>query len=226
MPHSQVSVKQQLKALEFNEWLKAFESFLKVNRSAWKTLQLMVESEEAFARVAQVPWRDDCRGRVLRKVHSLTSPGFDYEKTRKNNAETRRLLKSVLPQLKSLASHVQRTGTNVVLDDGFGLYDLSDLLKASESVQHALGMLSRPYTRAPKAINQCLPLLMELDSIVPESQALAIARLAMKAHGYRDGDLDCLSEDKVRAGHLRKRKAAHLEKGAVLIGLSTKKRNK
>ena len=61
--------------------------------------------------------------------------------------------------------------------------------------------LARPYGRSADVLSHCVVFLSELSQDeVPESDALALARLLMKAHGFPEDELKVLSQKSRKAG--------------------------
>jgi hypothetical protein len=202
--------------VKFEVWRRRLESDLKVETNAWKGLKKWISIEEESAKKYQQSWAVDgrgVRGHVLESLYKNTGPFPDDKKARNNRACTMNLLKNLIPLLDDLTEHLQRTGVVVESDGGVELdfsKDLQIYYKAANSARYSLALLKArgPESLRRDAVDQCLWFLTTIARTIPESQAYALAQLALKAHGYRLIDLADLNNAKIRAGKVRRRKAA------------------
>jgi hypothetical protein len=126
-------------------------------------------------------------------------------------------------RIDSLNGHIGRRG---IFSASLGLpVDASELVKSLDSAEKAarkiLALIDHPYTPRPKIIDQCLPLLLSrgfcCTPMLTEKQNCALARLAMKAHGYDDNELAALNEIR-RNGTPRKHADAYRRRALAITG--------
>jgi hypothetical protein len=204
----------------FPEWRKRFDSMLRVGTAAWKAFRTLLEQEQQ----SRVKWQlqlEDLRGQVLDSIYKETSPlpAFD-ENALKDLAHTQKALKDLVTQLNSVIGKIRTTGVVVVSYGGVRLdfsADLEIYQRAANSARYSLQMLEArgPESLRRDAVDQGLSFLLSLEGLVPESEANALAKLALKAHGHHESDLTDL--DDVRSGKVRKRKDALRERYAKAL---------
>jgi len=196
--------------VSFQEWRRTFESSLRVGTPGWKAFRELLHQEEQSREKLHLPRLDDMRGHVLKKICEETSPRPPQDK---NAPVLAKALKKVIAQLGVLIATIAKAGGKVETDGGLSL-DLSTDLhlfhKARNSATATLELLEAkgPESLRRDAPDQSLWFLSMLDGLVPESQANALAQLALEAHGYPDVELTDLAADNVRSGKVRKRKDA------------------
>jgi hypothetical protein len=178
--------------------------------------------------MAEVPWRDDCRGHALERIHGLTSSRPELEKTTlKKRHYTKKALRELHPKLESLASEIRGNGASIAT--GIINLDTSKLLKsldcAAKHTRDFLELLDHPFPLQPKIIEQYMPLMCSTSSLT-EKQVCALAFLAMKAHGYQDSDLTELHPTNLRNGTARKHLESIMKRGKAVINLDLEQAGK
>jgi hypothetical protein len=191
---------------DFATWCKRFDERLQVDSDAWKAFCHWKRQTEDYHRLF-MEWTDSD---TLQQLHERTLPEVFSDADWKRNRYTAKALSDLALHLHAVNHHL-RTVNNKIILRGVSL-KLSDMLQnAEKGTNDVLKLLSDPLTREPDVIDQALGLLIVLDG-VPEKEAFALVKVAMRAHGYSDDDLVMFDIEQRRAGLVRKRLKSFTER--------------
>jgi hypothetical protein len=213
----------EFRGLPFDQWLKRFNLLLILGSAADRGLRRWIADKERIAGAPNVPsW--NCRLDVLEVLHDMTSPSpILAEDARRANEHVKDSLKEFVRRIDSLNGHIGGKG---IFSAPLAIsVDASELVKSLDSAAKAarkiLALIDHPYTPRPKIIDQCLPLLLSSTYCctpkLTEKQTCALAWLAMRAHGYRDNELDALGKTSGN-GTARKHAEAYRRRALAITG--------
>jgi len=151
------------------------------------------------------------RDSLLDEVYRLTRPKLASEDERKKHESAARKLRELLPMVDSTVKALKVCGSEVFPKDGTPPITMSELLLHLEEsafiIKGSLLYLDRPHMRSADVLSYSLTFVtMVMNCGVVEADALGLARLAMKAHGFTDDELGVFSDDSRKVGTPRKRR--------------------
>jgi hypothetical protein len=213
----------EFRMLPFDQWRKRFDSLLTVESPADQALRRCIDAQTAnFS-------RDELRLCVLEILHGLTSirPSF-ADHARRANKHFKDSLKEFVQRIETLKGQISGNGI-LSLPLGVPISTqalVKSLEPAAEQARILLALIDHPYTRRPTIVDQCLPLFVSAycSTYMPpmsEKELCALARLAMRAHGYDDTELASLDETS-GSGTARKHAQAYLSRALAVAGIDKK----
>jgi len=151
------------------------------------------------------------RDSLLDEVYRLTRPKLASEDERKKHESAAKKLRELLPMVDSTVKALKVCGSQVFPKDGTPPITMSELLLHLEEsafiIRGSLLYLDRPHMRSADVLSHCLIFIsMVMNCGVVEVDALGLARLAMKAHGFSEDELGIFSKDSKQSGTPRKRR--------------------
>lgn len=210
--------------LDFPAWQKRVDQFLGSGEPSWRALRKWIESIESIRRSQRIMWGSDplmkrhlrheteARTEALQTLYGQTCPPHLEEKLARVNRQ--KYVKSTLSALDDLASQAEGfarrlrdNGIQIEAEGGMFSVDLTPIAESYERAairsRYVLCLLRRPYTHDATLVSRCAPLFLTLmdDFRVTEPEAVALLKLALLAHGYRE---EHLKEFAPRSGTLRK----------------------
>ena len=213
MNPSNKTSKKQLRLpprVDFRTWKDQFDRTLRPSSPEGKAFKCWMAQKVDYYSFLGVTERAE-RDSLVQEIFEMTCPPMASDAEAKKHRAAVTKVKELLPMLNSTIGSLKACGPQVAPKDGSAPPTLSDLsLHLEESafkINIALLYLDWPYMRSADVLSYCWPFISSLvSSGITEPDAVCLAEVAMKAHGFTQDEIEVLSKKSQRAGTIRKRR--------------------
>jgi len=186
------------KLVNFPTWKIRFTKSVKRNHDESQALDCWIDKTAEYLRLIG-DMEGATRDSLYEKLYRMTRPHFSSTSERKAHETAILKLRELLPAVQITIGALQACGSQLSPNskDGMPPFGISKLIASLEQqadyLKGALLYFDRGNMPSADALSYCLPFLIDVRGCkVSVIKALALGRLAMKAHGF--SDMECFDD--------------------------------